>query len=81
MATACWMFRMPYSTLRYLFSRGGDPFNDALDANDDGTVTIGDPLWFLEALFLGSGGNISGECAEDATEDGLTCSAYPVCPE
>ncbi|MBN1421777.1 MAG: hypothetical protein JXP34_23590, partial [Planctomycetes bacterium] len=52
------------------------------DANDDGLVDLGDPIFQLNYLF------VSGpvppppltQCGMDPTADTLTCQSYPACP-
>ena len=68
--------------LLYQFSSGVEaPCLDAMDADDSGSVTVGDPLYLLRFLFL-NGSAIPTpfpECGPDLTEDTLDC-ATSACP-
>lgn len=51
--------------------------DDMLDANDDGTLDMADPVAFLMWAFMGSatlGSPFGDECGQDLTNDGLGCN-------
>jgi len=58
---------------------------DAGDANDDGKLDIGDPIYTLNALFADGpdirppSGAIPDACGFDPTDDALDCASYPAC--
>ena len=51
------------------------------DADDDGRVTLVDPLFLLNFLFQNGRAPAVplAACAPDSTPDGLTCGAFPAC--
>ncbi|OUU23021.1 MAG: hypothetical protein CBC13_06700 [Planctomycetia bacterium TMED53] len=54
---------------------------DSLDANDDGSFDISDPIFMLGYLFEGGSALADpvGVCGEDPTLDNLTCQEFPGC--
>jgi hypothetical protein len=69
--------------LRFLF-RGSPPRLDCektADANDDGLLNVTDPVYLLRFLFNAGTPPRSPwpDCAEDATEDSITCTLPPAC--
>jgi len=71
-------------TLQYLFASAEEPLClDALDSNDDSRLNLADPIATLMYLF---GGGVDlpapfGRCGPDRTPDGLSCKAFPICPQ
>jgi hypothetical protein len=68
--------------LCYLFlGRSSPSCLDAADANDDGLLSLCDPVAILMALF-GRGYRLpapSQVCGDDPTPDSLTCESFPPC--
>ena len=67
-------------TLRYQFQRGEVPVClKAADSNDDGKLNVVDAVTTLLHLFVGRASlpEPFGDCAEDPTEDTLSCLGYP----
>ena len=69
--------------LEFMFSGGPDgTCSDTLDANDDGTRDISDPIQLL-ILLIGAGTELPPpwtNCGIDPTADALDCVAYAPCP-
>ena len=67
--------------LNYLAGNGPIPCLDAADVNDDGEVTIVDPVYLLHWLFnAGAPPELPlFPCGPDPTPDTLDC-ASPACP-
>ena len=54
---------------------------DAVDANDDGSIDVADGVTILNTLF-GGGAPLpapSGVCGDDLTDDGLFCAEHDAC--
>ena len=69
--------------LEFLFGTQTVTCEDAADANDDGSLNIGDAVFILSALF--NSGDLppdpgSQNCGLDPTVDSLGCEVYGGCP-
>ena len=67
----------PIAALEFLFlGRAGLECADGADANDSGALDVTDAIFALGVLFRGDGPvpPPQGQCAEDPTDDGLSCS-------
>jgi hypothetical protein len=55
--------------------------DDAADVNDDGRMSVTDPIYLLRYLFFGGAGprDPAGACGLDLTEDNLGCLAFAPC--
>ena len=62
----------------------GAPYDctDAGDLDDNGVISIGDPVYLLYAFFQPSGPPFlpPTSCGDDPTPDTLDCASYPLCP-
>lgn len=70
--------------LTYLFTDGAAPAcQDTGDSNDDGVMDLSDAITILTYLFSDDPNPplLGGDCANDPTEDALTCTLYPSCAE
>ena len=70
------------AVLRYLFNGGSTPScQKSADADDDGRLTVADPIWIILHLFAGrqSLPPPFGDCGVDTTQDPLSCTDYPSC--
>ena len=58
-------------------------YGTLLDANDDGTLDVSDPIFGLSALFV-TGSALPAlpypDCGADPTLDALDCPEHPACP-
>ena len=63
---------------------GGEvpPCRKSADTNDTGDIDLTDAIFLLGGLFLGGAPPAppAAGCGTDPTEDNLTCSAFPPCP-
>ncbi len=68
--------------LSYQFGGGSADCLDALDANDDGSIDISDPVYLLTFLFSGGAEPPAPfpACGEDPTADALDCVDQASCP-
>lgn len=66
---------------RFLIGGRSVSCQDAADANDDGSITIGDVLDIFRSVFGLDGVSLDGECGDDTTADFLECDAYGACPD
>ena len=73
---------MNYRLLRHIFQeREAVSCRKAADSNDDGRVNILDAIGIVSQLFRGRDALPVPfpECGDDATEDQLSCEAFPSC--